>query len=188
MKEAFFITSNYALFLILTGVLITFQSCFWFEIFGFFPSPYTWVPILTYWTLYKQPKETLIMIYCVTFLISASTTMPLSLLLIAHLLLYGLGYFLKLHIYWSSTYYFLLFAISGTFLLPPFYFVLSILLGLNERKIYYFHSADWIIASLLTAFLALPLYKIFRFFDQVTQRPLRKEAGEINLGEMKEKA
>ena len=181
MKEAFLLISNYILFLITTGILVTFQSSFWFEIFGSFPTPYTWVPVLIYWTLYKEPKETLIMLYLVTFLISTSTTMPLSLLLVAHLLLYGLGFFLKFHIYWSSTYYFLLFSIGGTLLLPPFYFILSMLLGFNEKRIYHFHLFEWLITSILTTFLALPFYKVFRFFDKVTKRPLRKDIIEVHV-------
>lgn len=182
MKEGLLLVGNYFLFLFSTGILLIFQSSFWLEVASFSPPPYTWMPILTYWTLYRNPKETLIILYLVTFLISSFTAMPLSILITAHLLLFGLGYFLKLHIYWSSTHYFLLFSGTGTLLLPLIYFIPSLLLGLNDEKnFHYLLILEWMISSLLTTLLSLPLYKLFRFFDKITERIFPQDVSDLNI-------
>ena len=180
MKELFLIFGNYFLFLLSAALLITFQNSLWFQVVGSFPPPpHMWMPILIYWTLYRKPRETLIMTYLLTFLISNSTVMPLSLLLLVNLFLTGIGYYLKLHIYWSSIPYFILLSASGTLLLPMLYFLVSWLLG--EKTFQDPHVFEWIIKSLLTALISFPLYKLFLWFDSLTHKILSSEIEEVSF-------
>lgn len=108
------------------------------------------------------------MIYLLTFLISNLTVMPIALLLIMNLMISLLLHFLKLHIYRSSVPYFVSLSALGALLFPILHFFVIWLIG--EKKMHAFSTFEWIAQSLLTALIALPIYKTFLWFDKITEK------------------
>lgn len=175
MREISLVVGNYLLFLLAIYLLLAFQSSIWFQLFGHFPSPVMWLPIMAYWTLNRNIYEGIAMVYLVTFVMASMSTIPLGLCLAVNMTLFGMAYFIKRRIYWPGVTYYMLVCGIGASLFPVLHLVYSLIFemkSLNEFS--FFH---WIVGSFMTSVVALPLFAAFSLLDRLSKKDISAETG-----------
>lgn len=82
------------------------QTTLWPMMFGDIPAPQLWLMIITYIGIYRQPTEGLITAYILGYLMTAFTLMPLKIILISVLLVFGVVYLIRSRLFWGGNGYF----------------------------------------------------------------------------------
>lgn len=179
MREIGLITANYSVFTLASLTLAALQCSLWLQFFGYFPAPHVWLPTLVYWTLYRNLGESLVMVYILAFVASPLTAMPLGILLFTHICLFLVVLLIKHRFYWVGSVYFMI--ISGVLaaLFPLFHLLFSWLF--ESTPITDFQFFQWIMRGLLTALVALPFFRLFRWMDRITHKELPVETGNPEL-------
>ena len=77
-------------------ITVSFQTSLWMQVFSGFPPPHFWMPVLAYWSLYRTPKEGVIMTYLTTFIAASMSALPLGVFLLINLTLYAGAFAFKL--------------------------------------------------------------------------------------------
>jgi len=167
--------SNFSLFTFIALVFCSLQSSSWFFLFNQHTSPQTWLPILVYWSLYRRPFESLIMIYILSFTMTSQTATPLGMILTLQISLYYTAYTLKSRLYQPGAVFFMTATGILTLLSPIFHLILSYFLEVNVIDQFYF--MDWVLNALLTSLFALPCHLLFVWFDDLTDMVLPTETG-----------
>ena len=167
--------TNYLTFLILTIALTSLQCSLWLQFFGYFPSPYMWIPTLVYWALYRRIHEGLLMCYMLVITTVSLSSIPISLFLFLNLIFYALAILIKQRIYWNGPTYLMLISGITSMTLTFFHFILSWIL--ETKPIVDPEILDGILSGLFTSLVSLPLYYIFAKIDHVTNKELPTEAG-----------
>lgn len=179
MREFGVLLLNYGLFALAAVVLASLQSSLWLQFFGYFPAPHAWIPLLCYWTLYRRPLEGIVMVYLITLVASALTVMPLGMLLLSNIFLFGVGYLIKQRFQWSGSVQFMFVCGFLTFIFPILHLALSWLF--ESSPIIDFQFFQWLMRTLLTALVALPCYRLFIWFDKISQRELTTESADESI-------
>jgi cell shape-determining protein MreD len=174
MKERLLFASNIGLFALAVLVLGTLQTSLWFQIFGYFPSPALWLPVLIYVSLHRSTLEAVIFAYLTAFILSTMTAMPEGVLMVVCLALAVSIQLFKERIYWSTAGYFMMTAGLASLMFHVFHWSLSYLLG--DQPLSSPQVMDWLIEALLTPLVAPLFPPIFRWFDQITGRETAPEA------------
>ena len=178
MKELRDSVANFLLFFLVTLFLVCLQVSLWPKYLGGFPSPHFWIPALTYWCLYRPPKETLLMTYVISFLVAPLSSTPLGLFAFTNILLViGVSTF-KMRFYQSGSVYFALCVGLMTFALVPAKLIVTFALDPQNLRLN-IHVFDWILKTLFTTLISLPMYSLFMFFDDYTQKQLPTETGRV---------
>lgn len=160
-------TANILLFLLVTVLLAAGQTSFWLQLFGSFPPPALWMPVLVYLALYRTAVKSVLLAYLIAIALTPTTTMPESLFMISCALT-ALGIQkLKNRIYWTTTTYFMMVAGLATAFFHLIYFTSTWVL--NIYPITSPNIAGWIVQSFLTPLFAPLFVPIFRWIDLITQ-------------------
>ncbi len=167
---------NYFLFYLSAIALTCFQVSLWPKYAGNIPAPHFWIPVLTYWNLYRSPKEGLIMSYLLSLLLAPLTVIPLGMIMFINTIFVIVVLAFKNRFYQPGPIYFSMSVGLITFLFVPVRYMISFVLD-NAHFTLQIHFFDWIFTTLLTTLAALPLYTIFMFFDALTQKELPTESG-----------
>lgn len=167
---------NYLLFSITALAFTGLQTSLWSNYLGNFPAPHIWIPTLVYWCLYRSPKETIIMTYIVSLIISPMTALPLGLFIFTNIIIAIFILIFKIKFYQTGPIYFALNVGAATFLFVPVFLLTIFLLDNNNfsSNILFF---EWIMKTLLTTLFSLPLHALFTFFDSYTNKELPTETG-----------
>lgn len=173
MKEISKFLGNYFLFLVTTTLLAGMECSLWLQVFGDTPGPNFWIPTLVFWSLYRRSEEGVIMVYLLTLLLSAFTSLPGSLFLLCNMTLFSGLLMIRQRIYTSGAIYFMLLCGGASFGFYLIHFGLSWIYDSNPvTSPAWFH---WLLEPLFTILVALPLLKIFYWFDHLTNKELPKE-------------
>lgn len=167
MKERSKLVANVLVFLIATLLLATIQTSLWFQIFGYFPSPSLWIPVLIYVALNRSTLETIIYAYLTAFVLSSMTAMPEGILMVACLGVALTAQVFKKRIYWVSASYIMMVSGLGALLFQIYHWIAAFVFG---DPISMPAVIDWLIEALLTPLAAPVLWPIFRWLDRVTDR------------------
>jgi hypothetical protein len=167
MKERMKLVGNVLLFLFATLLLATIQTSLWFQIFGYFPSPALWIPVLIYVALNRSTLEAIIYAYLTAFVLASMTAMPEGVLMISCLGVALTAQVFKKRIYWVSASYIMMVSGLGALLFQIYHWGATYVFGepISSPAI-----IDWIIEALLTPLAAPVLFPVFRWFDRVTDR------------------
>ena len=167
MKEKLKLAANVLLFLFATLMLATIQTSLWFQIFGYFPSPAFWIPVLIYIALNRSTLEAIIYSYLTAFVLASMTAMPEGVLMVSCLGVALTTQVFKKRIYWNSASYIMMVAGLGALLFQIYHWAAAFVFGdpLSSPAI-----LEWIIEALLTPLAAPVLFPVFRWFDRVTDR------------------
>lgn len=168
MKEKLLKLANVVLFILITLLLAGAQTSFWLQIFGYFPPPALWMPVLVYLALFRGTLETIILSHLVAIAISSATTMPIGFVLVSSLTVALSVQIFKTRIFWMQSTYFMMVSGLSVFVFHLAHFASTWLLGdipLTSPAI-----ADWIIQALLTPLVAPLLFPLFRWIDSLTQQ------------------
>ncbi len=175
MKNYKNIFSNYAYFFVILTTLCSLQSLSWFFIFSPYSAPELWLPGLTYWSLYRKPHESFVMIYMLSFIVASLSATPIGMILLLQAGLYLFAYGIKSRFYQPGGVFFMTACGAMSLFSPVLHLILSYFF--EPHPITYFHFLDWIISALLTTLVALPLHILFVFIDDKTNMVLPTETG-----------
>lgn len=173
MKENLKLAGNVLLFLLTTLVLATVQTSLWFQIFGYFPSPALWIPVLIYVALHRSTLETIIYSYLTAFVLASMTAMPEGLLMISCLGVALTAQVFKKRIYWVSASYIMMVSGLGALLFQLYHWIGAYVFGdpLSSPAV-----IDWLIEALLTPLTAPVLFPVLQWFDRLTDREQSPDA------------
>jgi hypothetical protein len=153
---------------VFANVLSAFQTSLWMQVLGGFPPPFFWIVVLTYVILHRHVGEGVLMIYLFTLSLSAYTSLPFEQFLVSNMVGLVLILLVKNRIYWSSPNYFMLMTAGGTGIHFVAIFVLSQFLDRNPLRSPELFS--WTISFLMTILVSIPLYRILKWWDRITDR------------------
>lgn len=177
-KFLFFIL--YALgFLLLIALATGFQTSFWAQLFGNLPSPLIWVLFILYLALYRRPIEAIILSYLCAAQVYFFGWIPMGLLLLNIVILFGIVYFVKERIFWPGARYFLIASLLGVFLYQVIYLVNSWAFELVPIRD--FMIFERVFQAIITPIFAVPVYFILKFWERLTSQTPLIESGEIEL-------
>lgn len=168
MKERYQLLVNIILFLGTALFLAILQSAIWFQFFGSFPPPLFWLPPLIYLSLYRHPREGLLVAYLILFTLTTLTGIHVGFLLLSFLWVYTGIIMFKTRVFTTGPRYFCLVNGSAALALPIVQYTLSFVF--EEQAIANPEIGSWILSAILTPIPAYPLYKLLTFFDRVTDK------------------
>jgi hypothetical protein len=174
MKEKLLFVSNIFVLALTTLVLATIQSSLWFQIFGWFPPPAFWIPVLVYVSLYRSPTEAVVVVFVLSLILSTMTVIPDSLLFMTCLLLGASVRLVKQRFYWAGASYFMIVCGFAALVWHVYHWLGSMVA--SDMPLTSPEVIDWLIQAMLTPLVAPPLYNLFRWFDKVTDREQPVEA------------
>ena len=168
MKAILLLLTNVFLFLLATLLLAACQTSFWLQIFGYFPPPALWIPVLVYVALFRSTMTAIVMSHLIAIALATSTAMPEGLMMVTCLAVALSVQVFKTRFYWTATTYFMLVCGLATLVFHIYHFAASWVL--DDQPLTSPAISSWIIQSLLTPLFAPLLFPVFRWFDQITQR------------------
>lgn len=157
---------NYLSFTVFTTLLVSLQSSLWLQFFGFFPAPYLWIPILTYWAITRGWVRGFIMVYLLSMVLFTFTGHSLELIFFTTFALFFLIYMIRDRIMWKGHSYFALNCFIATLAHPLL--VISASYFFDSRPVKQFLFWDWIMSPLLTALVAVGLYNFIIWLDRIS--------------------
>lgn len=167
MRRIWFLIQHFAVVALLVLLLMVLETTVWFHWFNQLPAPNFWIPIIVYYCLQHSYFRSLVMIYLVSIIVSSLSSMPVALIIISQLFVFGALTLVRQRIYWGGTSYFLL-ATTGALLLWDLnHLMLSWLIEPNsiERPQWISWLAELLYAPLFTPALFRLLAKIDRWVE-----------------------
>lgn len=168
MKERFLLFTNLALFILAILVLGTLQTSLWFQVFGYFPAPAMWLPVLIYVALFRSTLETILFSYLTGFVLSTLTVMPEGLLMSVCLALALSVQLFKTRIYWLSASYSMMVCGLAALVFHVFHWAATFLI--EDVPLTSPQVSSWLIECLLTPLLAPVVFPILQLIDRLTNR------------------
>lgn len=173
MREIGTIAGNYLLFLFSAFCLGGLESTLWYQIFGYTPAPNLWISILVFWTLYRKPIESLIMVYLLSICVNGMSVVSGPLILITNATIFMLLYWTKKRIYTSGVSYFMLLC-SGSSLafliLSPFYSFLF-----DSEHLVTPDFWNWLMTPILTFGFSVFIFPFYLLLDKISKKQLPVE-------------
>lgn len=167
---------NFFLFFLAIIALIGLQTTFWFQMFGNLPAPMLWLNIVLYLTLYRKPAEGLISIYALGLFLNPFTAMPLGIIWIMSLLLFGGMLSIKKRIFWPGSRYFFAASAGMTLAYHILYFLVSRIVEPVPAPFHFFQRLSEVIFTPLTA---IPIFTLLTAIDRWTNKETLPESGSL---------
>lgn len=105
------------------------------------------------------------MTYLLALLNSSYTALPLEALLIYFLMLMAVLILIRERVYWGGPTFFMLMVAAATVSAPVFFWITS--RWFDRNPVFIPELFDWIISSLLTLLISLPIYRLYVWFDKL---------------------
>ena len=158
---------NFTLLTLTAVVLVVLQSTSWIQTTYLSTAPQFWVILTSYFSIHKNPIQSLPMIYIIAILYFPLTAMHFGKFLcfqaIVFLCAWIGGVFLNL----KNKKIFILFCLFYTLALPILDFIISSLTSIRWTYTYSFFN--WVLTALLTAGFAFPLHFLLTKLDHSIQ-------------------
>ncbi len=155
---------NFLCFFLLFHVACSFQTVFWFQIFGQVPSPLIWILFPIYFIVTKPGFTSLFFTYFLTFVASRYSSIHLGNLLIVMSLIAFLIMMLRSRIFWTGPSYYLLISFGSLFAFHVLFLVISFILEDNKASILFW---DRFVQIILTIGFCYPAYVILQKIDSL---------------------
>lgn len=114
--------------LLLMVFLCGIQTVVWPHFISTLAAPPLWLILIIWISLYRESRETILLVYALGFLSSAFTAMPLKMMLFSLLILYILIRRVRERMFWPSLSYFVMASLSGVAAFQVIYLILSAIL------------------------------------------------------------
>jgi hypothetical protein len=167
---------NLILIMLIGLVLCGLQTTFWFQILGSIPAPLLWLNLVLYLILYRKPMEGILTIYLFGLFLRPFTAMPLGVLWMNLLIIFGVMSFVKKRVFWPSFRYFVTASFGLSVCYHIVYLVISHWFEANPATVSFFHRIFEVIFTTVTA---APLYYILSWVDRVTHKETLPESGNL---------
>jgi hypothetical protein len=174
--KGLFIITN-VLVLLLVIFLAAFQTTFWFQVLGKFPSPLIWLNVVTFLALYRNPFNAIFMIYLIGYTLCRFTAMPFALMSTSLLLLTSLILLVKKRVFWPGSGYYWMACLFSSFSFQLCYIISSHFIENQATEILFF---DRLIQIMITPLFALPIYWIMNKIEKISDKEIAMESGELN--------
>jgi hypothetical protein len=163
---------RFMIFLILAVLLAGFQTSFWYHLFGAIPPPILWLTVVVYFSLYRDWTEGLISSYLLSLALSVFTAMPEGLLSLLVLVIFFLGRFFRLRIFWAGPTYFMI--VSGA-AVPVFYiFHIVLSLYMEPNPLAKPEVLRWLGQTIETTGAAFFVFPLFQWIDELIKEENRE--------------
>lgn len=164
---------------LLTALATGFQTSLWTQLFGTLPGPNIWVLFILYLSLYRAPREAIILSYLCASQVYFFGWVPYGLLLLNVLCLFGVIYFVKERIFWPGPKYFLL----ASFLTVSFYQVTYLFNSwfFEVVPVRDLMLVERLFQSIISPLFAIPVYFVLKGWEKLTNQTPLIESGEIEL-------
>ncbi len=183
MREKLLRLLNIGIFALVLLLLTSAQTSFWMQIFGHFPAPLLWLPIIAYVAINRSPLETIIVTQFFSLIMAPATVMPEGLLMICNLGVALSVQLFKTRIYWNSATYIMMVSGGSVLLFHLFHLVGSFLVRMpNYQPLTQPSVSDWIVQAMLTPLAAPPIMWLLHFIDRLTGREIAVENMEDSWG------
>lgn len=169
---------NFLIFVLVMALCCGFQTSFWFQLFGNVPAPLLWINIVIYIALYRKPQLGIWVVYALGFVAAAFSAIPLKMVFITLLLLFGVIYAVKSRVFWSGSGYYTIMSIFGAIMFHIIYFICSWVFERNHTPVQFL---DRITQIILTPSFAFPIYWLLTRIDRWTHCEELKESGGVEL-------
>lgn len=149
--------------MLFTYLLCGIQTTLWSQFFSWVTAPLLWLNLVIYLTIERSTFSALTQIYCVAFVVSTFTAMPLGILLLTLFVLFWIMHFIRTRIYWPGSLYFAFMCFIGTSAYQVSYILISHLFENNSTGLLFI---DRFMQILLTPLFSFWMYMILRKMDQ----------------------
>lgn len=149
-------------------VLSAAQTSLWFLVLGRFPPPMFWLIVLVYVSVTRPLWEATMMTYLLSLTMIPFTASPLEEVLVFCLLLMVFIFLIRERVFWGGPTYFMMMVGGSSLVAPIFYWFVS--RWLDKTPIFIPEVFDWLISACLTTLFSLPLYRLYKWFDQVASQ------------------
>ena len=178
MKIGWSSTLNFLILFAAIMLFAGFQSTFWFQLFGNTPAPLLWLNLMVYIMLYRKPISAIILVYALGITLLTFTIIPLKMLWLTLLVVFGLVYLIKTRVFWSGSGYYTIMCAFSAVTFHLVYFFASMFIEKNPAS---FEILDRLIQIVLTPTFAFPVYWVFSKIDKYSQDELVHESGGLDL-------
>lgn len=152
--------------MVFTSLLLSaMQTSLWFLVFGRFPAPMLWLVVLVYCAVTRPLWEATMMTYLLCFANASFTAFPFEALLVFSLVLMLALILIRERVYWGGPTFFMLMVGLATLAAPAMFWLTS--RYFDKNPVFIPEIFDWVIAALLTVLAALPIYRLYAWFDRV---------------------
>jgi hypothetical protein len=146
----------------------SFQTVFWFQVFGHLSPPLLWLSVTNYVILSRKAPQSLFWVYFLVTLASIFSSTSLGLLLLVIFVYYWAVVMFKNNFYMESTSYFVLINFGGSFLFHFLFLMSSHIIEPNPTK---FLFMDRLTQILLTPLFSIPIYFFLKKWERVANSP-----------------
>ncbi|HRK06632.1 MAG TPA: hypothetical protein PLZ57_02590 [Pseudobdellovibrionaceae bacterium] len=183
MREKFLRLLNIAIFALVLLLLTSAQTSLWMQIFGYFPAPLLWLPIIAYVAINRTPLETIIITQIFSLIMAPATVMPEGLLMICNLGVALSVQVFKTRIYWNAATYIMMVSGGSVVLFHLLHMLGSFMVRMPDYQPLTSPSlSDWIVQAMLTPLAAPPIIWLLSFIDRLTGREMAVENMEDSWG------
>lgn len=167
MRENKYIILNFLIYFTLALLFVGFQTSFWPHIFPFYSPLNLWLPLLTYFAVYRNTLDAIIYIYISTLLLHPFTGMSMALFLIFQLLLFIYAKAIKARFFWETTSYFVM--VTGLLSIAHLLNQIAVSLILDYSAIPFLRT---LIETLWIPVFAPFILFLCQYIDNKTEKPI----------------
>lgn len=155
---------NFICFFLLFNVACSFQTTFWFQIFGQVPSPFLWILFPIYFIVTRPGFGSIFICYFLTFIASRYSSIHLGNLLIVMSIITFLILMLRSRIYWAGPSYYILISLGSLLTFHILLLVISFILEDNPAPLL---PGDRFVQIILTLGFCYPTYLLMQKIDNL---------------------
>jgi hypothetical protein len=155
---------NFLCLIILFNLACSFQTTFWFQVFGQVPSPLIWILFPVYVIVTRPGFGALFMCYFFTFVASRYSSIHVGNLLIVMSLITFLILLLRSRIFWPGPSYYLLISFASLVSFHSLFLIVSLLLENQHAPLLFW---DRLVQILLTLGFCYPCYLVMQKIDNL---------------------
>ena len=149
--------------LIMTILICGVQTVIWPSLISSLPAPPLWLLLVVWVALYREERETILLIYLMGLLATAFTAMPLKMMLFSLMILYILIRRVKERVFWNGMPYFVMASAASVTAFQVIYLILSAILEPIRTA---WLPLDRIIIILLSVPAAILIYGLMTKVDR----------------------
>ena len=158
---------SFIFFIVIFELLVILQSSTWIKFSSFSVTPQFWVVLGAYTSIYKNPIQSIPMIYFISLCCSSLTSMHFGKILLLQSIIFLLASGVRGFLNLKNTKMFILFCLSCTLALPLLDWIISSSISIQKTTPY--APLNWILTSLITIPPAGLLHFAFTKFDRWIQ-------------------
>ncbi|HRO68232.1 MAG TPA: hypothetical protein PL182_11755 [Pseudobdellovibrionaceae bacterium] len=149
--------------LVMTILICGAQTVVWPNLISSLPAPPFWLLLIVWVSLYRNERETILLVYLMGLLATAFTAMPLKMMLFSLMILYVLIRRVKERVFWTGMPYFVMASAASVTAFQVIYMILSAVLEPTRTA---WLPLDRLVVVLWSVPAAILIYSLMTRVDQ----------------------